>query len=468
MTDFGYKTAGGSANTFDANRLYGCLFSVGGSGTAELNSITVRFAPVSDTAKYKCAIYDSSLQPLTNGVTEERTGLSGTANYTFNFSTKPTIDCTASYVLCILMDTNGTYFYYDAGDADQEKEQAGVTYPNFPSTFVPSSTNARKYTMWGTYGAPPAGLPFLSPCQDLNDWSVVDHDGGTAPHVVSSPFHHGSGSIELADNYNMVTIYINDASGERWILVVVRESRLPNPNENEEFYLFRARNSGGDEEYTFGNVNTGVSSQGELFIYRAANPYWEYKGYLETPEFNPQTFHIILIHEKSGSGNAVLQVYLNGNLKINRSDLTFATPAMYTFGMLGGLKTGGTITINLDCVKIDKVAFTADPYAVVTHTITASAGSNGSITPSGEVVVTEGDDQPFAMTPDSGYHVDDVLVDSESYGSISSYTFHNVTAAHTISVSFAETVGHLGSLDKVPLNRAKLDKTVLDKTRLDK
>ena len=72
-----------------------------------------------------------------------------------------------------------------------------------------------------------------------------------------------------------------------------------------------------------------------------------------------------------------------------------------------------------------------------TYTLTASAGANGSITPSGAVSVNQGASQAFTIAPASGYHVQDVLVDGASVGAVGSYTFINVTANHTISASFA-------------------------------
>lgn len=72
-----------------------------------------------------------------------------------------------------------------------------------------------------------------------------------------------------------------------------------------------------------------------------------------------------------------------------------------------------------------------------THTITASAGPNGAIAPSGAVVVSDGANAPFVITPNSGYHVADVLVDAVSAGAVTSYTFMNVTTDHTIAASFA-------------------------------
>src|SRR5256712_1857818 len=72
-----------------------------------------------------------------------------------------------------------------------------------------------------------------------------------------------------------------------------------------------------------------------------------------------------------------------------------------------------------------------------TFTISASAGSGGSISPSGSVTVNSGTNQPFTITPDTGYHVADVLVDGSSVGAVTTYTFTTVTANHTISASFS-------------------------------
>ena len=73
------------------------------------------------------------------------------------------------------------------------------------------------------------------------------------------------------------------------------------------------------------------------------------------------------------------------------------------------------------------------------YTITATAGANGNITPSGSINVNEGADQSFTITPNAGYQITDVLVDDVSVGHISSYNFTNVSASHTISVSFIVT-----------------------------
>jgi uncharacterized repeat protein (TIGR02543 family) len=76
----------------------------------------------------------------------------------------------------------------------------------------------------------------------------------------------------------------------------------------------------------------------------------------------------------------------------------------------------------------------------VTYTIGASAGAGGSISPSGSVIVSQGADQTFTVTPDAGYHISDVVVDSVSVGAVGSYPFTNVQDDHTIAAIFEADV----------------------------
>jgi hypothetical protein len=71
-----------------------------------------------------------------------------------------------------------------------------------------------------------------------------------------------------------------------------------------------------------------------------------------------------------------------------------------------------------------------------TYSICASAGQGGSISPSGTVAVAYGSNQTFTITPDSGYEVSSVVVDGQNKGEITSYTFSNVSGAHSITASF--------------------------------
>ena len=88
------------------------------------------------------------------------------------------------------------------------------------------------------------------------------------------------------------------------------------------------------------------------------------------------------------------------------------------------------------------IAATFEAIPVTTYTITATAGDNGTITPSGAVSVEEGADQPFEITPNANYEIDVLTVDSneitltEDQREGFTYTFTNVVAGHTINVTF--------------------------------
>ena len=70
------------------------------------------------------------------------------------------------------------------------------------------------------------------------------------------------------------------------------------------------------------------------------------------------------------------------------------------------------------------------------NTITASAESGGSISPSGSTSVSYGSSRTFTIKANRGYHVADVLVDGKSVGAVSRHTFDHVTENHTISALF--------------------------------
>ncbi len=75
------------------------------------------------------------------------------------------------------------------------------------------------------------------------------------------------------------------------------------------------------------------------------------------------------------------------------------------------------------------------------YTITATAVSEGGfIDPSGAVQVEHGTDQSFTIAPDEGYFINDVQVDGLSVGRVSTYSFSNVNASHSIKAKFSTSL----------------------------
>ncbi len=108
--------------------------------------------------------------------------------------------------------------------------------------------------------------------------------------------------------------------------------------------------------------------------------------------------------------------------------------------VVDGSSVGARSTFTFSNVNQDHTIsanFAPDAADPDTYTITATGGANGTISPSGAVHVDSGASQSFIIAADSGYTIVDLMVDGVSQPIANSYTFRNVTAAHTISVSFA-------------------------------
>ncbi|MCW1922223.1 hypothetical protein OKA05_06640 [Luteolibacter arcticus] len=105
--------------------------------------------------------------------------------------------------------------------------------------------------------------------------------------------------------------------------------------------------------------------------------------------------------------------------------------------LVDNVSVGAVTTYTFDDVETNHTISATFALNTVTHTITTTAGTNGSISPSGAVSVNNGVNSPFTITPDAGYHVANVLVDGVSVGAVTNYTFPNVTGNHTISATFA-------------------------------
>ena len=71
--------------------------------------------------------------------------------------------------------------------------------------------------------------------------------------------------------------------------------------------------------------------------------------------------------------------------------------------------------------------------------LASSAGEGGTISPT--VRVAKGANVTFYITPHNGYRTKDVIVNGQSQGAVSSFTFNDVQANGTISVTFEKTGG---------------------------
>lgn len=135
-------------------------------------------------------------------------------------------------------------------------------------------------------------------------------------------------------------------------------------------------------------------------------------------------------------------------------ECTFTAPTGKQFkAWAEGSASGTQYAVGYEYDVTANVTFYAvwENIPVNNYTITATAGANGTISPSGEVTVAEGEDKTFTITANSGYHIKDVKVNGASVGAVATYTFNDVAANATITVEFeVDTVPHVCNPTLVP------------------
>jgi hypothetical protein len=119
----------------------------------------------------------------------------------------------------------------------------------------------------------------------------------------------------------------------------------------------------------------------------------------------------------------------------NAYTLTNLTEGMTYYFAATAVGTGG-----IESAYSNQVNYTV-PLSQANQTVykvTATAGANGSISPSGAVLLTQGVSQTFQIQPSTNYRIAGVTVDGAAVGPVNSYTFTNVKSSHTIMASFVK------------------------------
>ena len=145
-------------------------------------------------------------------------------------------------------------------------------------------------------------------------------------------------------------------------------------------------------------------------------------------------------HTIAASAGANGSISPSGSVTVNHgSSRTFTISAGTNYHvqdvLVDGISVGADTTYTFTNVTQNHTIQAS--FAINTHTIAATAGANGSISPSGNVTVNYGSNRTFTISPNANYHVQNVLVNGVSVGAVTSYTFTNVTQNHTIQASFA-------------------------------
>lgn len=120
--------------------------------------------------------------------------------------------------------------------------------------------------------------------------------------------------------------------------------------------------------------------------------------------------------------------------------------------LVDGESVGAVSVYNFSCDSESNHTIEAI-FGACIYTIQATAGTNGTITPSGAVQVPKGGNKNFIIKPNLDYRITDVKIDGTSIGNISTYMFKKVERNHTISASFGLVTGGFtiqGVLQNIP------------------
>lgn len=106
--------------------------------------------------------------------------------------------------------------------------------------------------------------------------------------------------------------------------------------------------------------------------------------------------------------------------------------------LVDGVSVGAVSSYTFTNVQDDH---TFDVYiAFTSYAIQASANAGGTIAPAGTVTADCQSTLTFTIAPAFGDQLDDVLVDGVAVGAVTSYTFSNIAANHSIAAQFVPNV----------------------------
>ena len=200
-----------------------------------------------------------------------------------------------------------------------------------------------------------------------------------------------------------------------------------NSGSNQTFTI--AANSG----YAIQDVKVGGVSQGAIASYTFSN--------VTAATSIAVTFYrpTFAITASTGVNGTVTPA--GTSMVIINSNKTFAvtpTTSGYVVDtvLVDGISVGAPTSYTFSNVTANHTLSATFKIFSMFHTITASAGSDGSISPIGGVQVNQGASQTFTITPNAGQAIGAVLVDGVAQGAISTHTFTNVTTNHAIAASF--------------------------------
>ncbi|OQX24944.1 MAG: hypothetical protein BWK80_18215 [Desulfobacteraceae bacterium IS3] len=219
------------------------------------------------------------------------------------------------------------------------------------------------------------------------------------------------GATGASEMYISNTGYGENGQWERWTNAV--EWKLTQGQGEKNIYvLFRDRAENTAKALgTTERTASVAADQHKIVAGAGVNGKISPAGYVSADEGDDKTFTIL-----PDAGYEADKLFINGKSVPISGD-------SYTF---------------YDVSEDASIAVTFRAKVILTYTITVTFGANGTVTPSGEVIVTQGDDVNFSITPDAGYEINKVLLNGKEVRLSDDGMFHfiNVSQNYALNVTF--------------------------------
>ena len=244
--------------------------------------------------------------------------------------------------------------------------------------------------------------------------------------------------VNILDNYVYevafapMTYIVNASCGSNGLVTPIgatsyfyNENGVYTVTANEGYYISSVTIDGNTTNYTQAD---GMNSYTYTFAFNGLNAV----DHSISATFAPYQYTITVTDPTHGTITPGTSTY-----NYNQSPVFTITPAA-GYGIVDvtvdGNSVGAVSTYTFPALRANHTL--AATFAQYQYTISASAGNGGTISPVGTSNLVSGGNQTYTIAPATGYHVSDVFVDGASVGAVTSYTFSNVTANHTIFAAF--------------------------------
>lgn len=179
--------------------------------------------------------------------------------------------------------------------------------------------------------------------------------------------------------------------------------------------------------------NLSINSIGEKYLVATAESI--IPGLSDTFQLYP----LIIMASSSGHGSiepkdSVAVLYGSNQTFLIYPDTGYHLDSLY----IDNIHSGSTSSFTFYNITTDHSIRAI--FSINTYALTSSTEPNGTIFPSGTLLLNYGSSQSFSIIPDYGYQIDSVIIDGIFMGTDSSYLFTNINENHSIRSVFKKII----------------------------